>query len=70
MMEGTKYFNRWCEYPLDIHIISVYSIDNEKKCEHELIQKFKSEFDFGLILEISNSKVMKGKWKENDFSFE
>jgi hypothetical protein len=43
----TNDFNRRInEYPLDAQITSVCPIDNEKKCERELIWKFKFEFDF------------------------
>ncbi len=34
------------EYRLDTQIISVCSIDNQKKWEGELIREFKSEFEF------------------------
>jgi hypothetical protein len=34
------------EYPINSQIISVCPVDNDKKCEPELIKEFKSEFDF------------------------
>jgi hypothetical protein len=43
----TNDFNRIInEYPINTHIISVCAVDNDKKCECELIKEFKSEFDF------------------------
>jgi hypothetical protein len=43
----TNDFNRRInESPLHTQIISVCPINNEKKCEHELIREFKSEFNF------------------------
>jgi hypothetical protein len=46
-MGRTKDFNRRMnEFSFDTQIISVCPIDNEKKCECELIREFKSEFEF------------------------
>jgi hypothetical protein len=46
-IEYTNDFNsRKNEYSLDTQIISVCSIDNEKKCECGLIREPKSELDF------------------------
>jgi hypothetical protein len=43
----TNDFNRRInEYPINTQIISVCPVDNDKKCERELIREFKSEFDF------------------------
>jgi hypothetical protein len=40
-------FNRRInEYPAYSQILSVCPVDNDKKCERELIKEFKSEFEF------------------------
>ena len=43
----TNDFNRRInEYPVYSQIISVSPVDNDKKCERELIRQFKDEFEF------------------------
>jgi hypothetical protein len=43
----TNDFNRRInEYPPYSQIIAVSPIDNDKKCEHELIREFEKEFEF------------------------
>jgi hypothetical protein len=43
----TNDFNRRInEYPAYSQIIAVYPVDNDKKCERELIKEFKNEFEF------------------------
>ena len=37
---------RISEYHSDTHIISILPVENEKKCERELIKQSKTEFDF------------------------
>jgi hypothetical protein len=46
----TNDFNRRInEYPINTQIISVCPVDNDKKCERELIREFKSEFVLEMI---------------------
>jgi hypothetical protein len=46
-IERTNDFNRRInEYTYDTQIISVIPVNNDKKCERELIKEFKSEFDW------------------------
>ena len=43
----TNDFNRRInEYPVYSQIISVSPVDNDKKCERELIRQFQDEFEF------------------------
>jgi hypothetical protein len=62
---GTNDFNRRInEYPIASQIISVCPVDNEKRCERELIKEFKSEFDYrndiGLEYFEDNERDMRG----------
>jgi hypothetical protein len=44
---GTNDFNRRIkEYTAYSQVISVSPVDNDKKCERELIKEFKNEFEF------------------------
>jgi hypothetical protein len=46
-ISSTNDFNRNIhEYPAYSQIIEVSPVDNDKKCERELIKEFKNEFEF------------------------